>query len=89
MTHTRTFAETNIVLDVAGATIWAEDFSHSTVSRAIGNPFRQRAGVFIDADHAHIFATWAEFTEWLHDAGAIVRQCWVLGDTLSDEERQP
>ena len=83
---TTTYVTTNIVIDVEGRTIWAEDFNFDTPD-AWTVPFRDRAGVFIDKDHARLFTTMREFTEWLQERSAIVEECWILGATLSDEER--
>ncbi len=85
MTHT--YPTTNIVLDAAGLTIWVEDFSYDTPA-AVTNPFRDRVGRFLNRDHVRIFTDWSEFTMWLHEVGAIVDKCWILGETLTDEERQ-
>lgn len=85
---TSTYATTDIVIDTVGLTIWAQDFGFDTPEDWT-NPFRERAGVFISRNHVRVFTDMGAFTTWLHEAGAVVDQCWMLGATLSDEERVP
>lgn len=81
-----TYATTNIVIDTVGLTIWAEDFSFDTPEDWT-NPFRERAGFFINRNHVRVFPDPGAFTTWLLERQARVGRCWMLGAELSEEER--
>lgn len=85
---TRTYSTTNIVIDAVRGWVWAEDFAHDTFAGIQANPFLDRAGTFIDKAHAHAFESMATFTDWLQEMGAVVDQCTILGETLSEAERK-
>lgn len=96
---TRTFSTTNIVIHADSHVIGAEDFSYDTPEEWSGSSFGLRAASFIDVAHMRLFVddnelngdplcAMRKFTAWLHEAGAIVDKCHILGKTLSDEERQ-
>lgn len=85
---THTYATTNIV--ILGGVIYAEDFSHDTSSVDVPD----RVAAILDRDHLRKFGDFEGktamhlFTMWLHDKGAVVDQCAILGAELSDAERQ-
>ncbi len=88
MTTTHTYATTNIV--ILGGFIYAEDYGHETGQIDVPD----RVAAHIDAEHLRKFGDFESasamfhFTMWLHDVGAVVGQCWILGPELSDEERK-
>lgn len=84
---TTTYATTNIVIDIVGCTIWAEDLSHDTFG-TIANPFKDRVATFLDTGHVHMFDRWGAFTSWLVENRIVVAECAILGAELSDEERK-
>lgn len=84
---TSTYATANVVIDLVGATIWAEDLGHDTWPK-ISNPFLERAGRFVDPKHVRLFLSMTDLTTWLLQEQAVVGKCWFLGAELSDEERQ-
>lgn len=81
---TRTFATTDIVIDarrkLPSPTIFAEDFAVETapsIGLTPGELCRlDDAG--IDARHLRYFGSMHDFTEWLHEVGAVVGRCIVL-----------
>ncbi len=72
----------NIVIDAERGCVWAEDPDHDTFPQVADDPFLQRAGQFIDKDHAHLFANLHDLTFWLNQIGAGVQRCWLLGETV-------
>lgn len=84
---THTYSTTNVVL--LDGFIYAEDFGHETGQVDVP----ARVAAHIDAKHLRKFGAFAgesamhHLTMWLHDVGAVVEKCWILGETLSDEER--
>lgn len=85
MTHTRTYATTNVVIFAVDGGVYAEDFTADS-SMAI-HPTRIVA--FIDPEHFRYFSTVHDFSVWLWERGdVVVDECHILGETLSDEERQ-
>jgi len=81
---TRTFSTTNVVLDarrqLPSPTIFAEDFSTETPpSLALTEAEQARiARAGIDTRHLRYFGSMRDFTEWLHEVGAVVNRCVVL-----------
>ena len=88
--HTRAPSVTtvNIVIDTERGRIWVEDKAHDTFPHIAKDPFLDRVGRFIDRDHVHLFASMRDFTFWSHAEDVAVDKCWLLGETLSDEERE-
>lgn len=88
MRTTHTYATTNIV--ILDGFVYAEDFSHATgiieiparVAQFVNPAHLRKFGDFDGASAMH------HFTMWLHEVGAVVGQCSILGPELSDEERQ-
>lgn len=96
MRTTHTYATCNIVIDAVTGEIYVEDFSVETSDAENENPFFGRVARFLNGQHVRTFGGrgkrpfgyMRDFTEWLHEVGAIVDECRILGPTLSDDERK-
>jgi hypothetical protein len=81
---TRTFSTTNIVLDtrrsLRSPTVFAEDLSTDT-PESVGLSDAERIQLTnrgLDPKHLRYFGSMRDFTEWLHEVGAVVNRCVVL-----------
>ncbi len=90
---TTTYATTNIVIHAGSRCILAEDFNVDTEERIRSSTLAIRAAHFLDTGHVRFFmdtddgSAMRHFTMWLQEESAVVDKCWILGETLSDEER--
>lgn len=85
MTHTRTYVTTNIVVFTTGGDVYAEDFTADSSKHVYPN----RIAAFLDPAHFRYFRTVRDFSLWLWERGdVVVDECHILGETMSDEERQ-
>lgn len=91
MRRTHTFSTVAIV--IIDGDVYAEDLSAEpdAIAQEVANP---RVFTLISRDHFRRFVdhdgrnSMGHFTRWLREIDAVVSECWILGETLSDAERQ-